>query len=365
MKKKYILIFSAAMCLAAGCATKGGDSGLKMLVGTYTDGNDSPGVYLMDFDQENASWSLLDTARSGNPSFLIPSADRTRAYSVGEFEDGNQGAYSYLLTDDSIDVLNFQYSDGAASGAAPCNIIVVEGNVVTSNYTGGTASSFPVLEDGGLAPMSRQFIPEEDIVHHMHCAVLSPDGKYLFMTDLGADALFRFTVGDSGNPFSDCRVACQFDRGVHPGPRHMVFSADGRFAYLIHELGDLLTVFAYDDGELRHISTEKAYAGEGHGSADIHLTPDGRFLYTSHRLKEDGISIFKVNREDGTVENAGYCRTGKHPRNFTITPNGKYLLCACRDSDRIEIYSIDPEDGSPAGTGKTIDVPAPVCVQLY
>lgn len=363
--KRFVLILPALLCLAVGCSVRTSDGNLKMLVGTYTNGNDSQGVYLMDFNQEDATWSLLDTAKAGNPSFVIPSADRTRAYSVGEYEDGRQCAISYLLSEDCIDVLNRQSVDGAASGAAPCNIILAGGCAVTSNYTGGTASAFPVLEDGSLAPMSQQFVPEEDIVHHIHCAVLSPDGKYLFLTDLGADRIFRFTVGDTAQPLLEGKSAYEFDREVHPGPRHMVFSADGRYAYLLHEVGDYLTVFAYEDGELRHISTDKAYSGGGNGSADLHLAPDGRFLYTSHRLKEDGISIFSVNAEDGTVENVGYCATGKHPRNFAITPNGKYLLCACRDSNRIEIYSINPENGSLDYTGKAIEIPAPVCVQLY
>ncbi len=350
----------------SGCS--GNDSSLRMLIGTYTNNNDSQGVYLFDFNEDDATFALLDTAKAGNPSFIIPSGDRRFAWSVGEYEDGRQGAYSYSLTDRTIDVLNWQSSDGEASGASPCNVIAVNGHLVTSNYGGGTLSSFPINEDGTLGPLEMQYVPQkEDSLQtaHLHCAFLSPDGKYLFANDLGLDAVYRFTLDGDGCPLRNGSVACQFDSGLHPGPRHAVFSADGRFAYLLHEIGDLLTVFSYNDGQLSHVSTEPAYSGEGHGSADIHLSPDGRFLYTSHRLKEDGISVFAVNAEDGTVTNVGYCHTGKHPRNFAITPNGKYLLCACRDDNRIEIYSIDGQDGSLSFTGKSIEIPAPVCIQFY
>lgn len=357
-----------AVILAVNCSCARQDSQLKMLVGTYTDGNDSQGVYLFDFNEDDAAFALLDTARAGNPSFIIPSSDRRFAWSAGEYDDGRQRVYSYRLTDNSIDVLNWQSTDGEASGAAPCNVIAVNGHLVSSNYSGGTLSSFPINEDGTLGPLEMQYIPQKDgslQAAHLHCAFLSPDGRYLFANDLGLDAVYRFPADGDGCPLENGTIANKFDASLHPGPRHAVFSHDGKFAYLIHELGDLLTVFSYDEGRLEPVSTELAYSGEGHGSADIHLSPDGRFLYASHRLKKDGISIFAVDRKDGTVSPAGYCPTGRHPRNFAITPNGRYLLCACRDDNRIEIYSIDSQDGSLTFTGKTIDIPAPVCIQLY
>jgi 6-phosphogluconolactonase (cycloisomerase 2 family) len=144
----------------------------------------------------------------------------------------------------------------------------------------------------------------------------------------------------------------------------MVFSADGRFAYLLCELGDKLVVFSYEDGSLTPVQTLTAYDGEGHGSADIHLSPDGRFLYTSHRLRQDGIAIFSVNPKTGRVKRAGYRETGRHPRNFALSPDGRFLLCACRDDNRVEIYAVDPATGALSLTDRRIEVGAPVCVQF-
>ena len=151
----------------------------------------------------------------------------------------------------------------------------------------------------------------------------------------------------------------------HPGPRHLTFSPDGRFAYLISEKGDCVSSFSFNNGNLTLLETRLAYDGEGHGSGDIHLTPNGRFLYTSHRLKADGIAVFERDSSTGLLKKTGYCPTGKHPRNFAITPDGTLLLCACRDDNRIEVYSIDPDTGELSFTGKTIPVPAPVCIQLF
>ena len=360
--KRISVIITAALLLAS-CAKSADD--LRLLVGTYTDGNSSQGVYLYSFNQTTGECELLDTARAGNPSFIIASYDLRHAYSVSEYDDGRQAVVSYTLTKSSIDVLNSQPTDGEASGAAPCNIIIAGGSVITSNYTGGTLTAFPILEDGSLGPMSQQFAPgvEDGLVHHMHCCVKSPDGKYLFACDLGADRVYRFSIGDRTCPLKDAAIACQFDTEEHPGPRHLAFSPDGRFACLIHELGDCLTVFSYSDGVLGHISTGLAYDGEGHGSADIHFTPDGQYLYTSHRLRKDGVSIFKFNSEDGSVQNAGYLQTGSHPRNFAVSPDGAYLLCACRDSNSIELLGLSENPAGPQRIG-TIDIPAPVCVQF-
>ncbi len=89
-----------------------------------------------------------------------------------------------------------------------------------------------------------------------------------------------------------------------------------------------------------------------------------RSLYTSHRLKDDGIAVFSVDPESGKVRKAGFQPTGKHPRNFALTPDGNWLLCACRDDNRIEIYAVDKTSGALSPTGQTIEVGAPVCVQV-
>ena len=370
---KRMMTLAAALLAAASLPAQ---DALRMLVGTYTENTPSDGVYLYSFDQETAQAVLLDTAKTGNPSFVIPSPDRRFAYAVSEYGDGRQGACAFRLGEGTVDFLNWQPSAGNATGADPCNILYWNGRIITANYTGGSVSVFPVGEDGLLGPMQEEFaldwgyesefasrhLPE--IVSHMHCALVSPDGKYLFVTDLGAEVIHRFTLSED-RVLGDHEIVHRFPRLTKTGPRHMVFSTDGRFAYLLSELGDQLTVFRYQDGGLEAVHSVKAYKGNGHGSADLHLSPDGRFLYTSHRLKEDGISVFSVNPSTGRVKRVGFTPTGTHPRNFAITPNGKYLLCACRDTNAIEIYSIDAATGQLSDTGRRIEVGAPVCISFY
>ena len=335
---------------------------VTLLVGTYTEGTASQGVYLYSLNTRTGETTLLDGAPSGNPSFVIEAPGGKLAYGVNEFNDGRQGVSSYLLGGKSVEPASSALIP--AGGEDPCNILYTGGAIVTSNYTGGTLSAFGIEEDGSIGPLTQTWAPDLPGQAHMHCAVISPDGKYIFAADLGNDCIHRFDLSDGNAPLGAHTVAWSNADSVKYGPRHLTFSANGRFAYLICELGDKLVCFSYNGGVLCPIQTVDAYDGAGHGSADIHLSPDGRFLYTSHRLKEDGIAIFRVDPATGLVSPAGYQPTGIHPRNFTITPDGRLLLCACRNSGRIELYSINKKDGSLTHTGNDIAVPAPVCVQV-
>ena len=372
MKRSLILVLVAFL---AAWVPSGGQT-LRMLVGTYTEGTAAEGVYLYSFCLENGESELLSVAPSGNPSFVIPSPDGKKAYTVNEYNDGRQGVSSFALEGNRLSPLkSLRIPKDKADGEDPCNLLYTGDAVVTSNYTGGSVTAFKLDGQGDLEDMSQYYSSNGEYTTvfgqslgqtaaHMHCAVLSPEGKYIFVTDLGMDLIHRFLRGKDGYPLGKSDTAWKNRSVTRCGPRHMVFSADGRFAYLLGELGDRLVVFSYEDGELTPIQSLTAYKGKGKGSADIHLSPDGRFLYTSHRLKKDGIAIFRVNPQTGKVRKSGYQPTGRHPRNFAISPDGKFLLCTCRDDNRIEIYRIDPSSGALSPTGQTIEVGAPVCIQF-
>lgn len=380
--KRIGLVLTLLLSLATAQAQ---DQDLRLLVGTYTEGTPAEGVYLYSFDARTAEARLLSVAPSGNPSFVIPSPDGRVAWSVNEYNDGRQGVSTYAISDDPsrtpavANTLTLSerilLPKGVIDGEDPCNLLCTGDALVCSNYTGGTLAAYCLGAWGRIEGLSQSFAYQEaGEPAHMHCAVLSPDRKYIFATDLGRDCILRFDCGTGIFPLSDVQVAWRHKLrkfwgwlvlGRKYGPRHMTFSADGRFAYLLCELGDKLVTFRYSDGILTPIQTLTAYKGKGHGSADIHLSPDGRFLYTSHRLRQDGIAIFSVNPKTGKVKRAGFQPTGTHPRNFAISPDGRFLLCACRDDNRIEIYGIDPDSGALTPTERSIEVGAPVCVQFF
>ena len=365
---------AASTCMGTmGCShkpTTSSDSNEQlMLVGTYTNAG-SEGIYSLRFNQSNAEWQLLDSAHVSNPSFLAIDPARALIYSVSE-DGGPKDALVLLALNPSTGAMQLKGS-WETKGAAPCYVSFSPHAAVTANYTGGSLSLFPLDDQGVPAPLEALFPgecthsdPERQEAPHVHCAHFSPDGRYLFATDFSSDRLLRFAVNETTPLLLQPQVAATIEAGS--GPRHLTFAPDGRHAYLISELSGMVHCFDYqaDRGELtlkQVIETDSVHA---RGSAHILLSPDGRFLYASNRLEHEGIAIFAVSPTDGTLTPAGYQLTGRHPRHFALTPNGRYLLAACRDSNSIEIYLRDASTGALTPTGKVIPLSKPVFVGWF
>jgi len=349
------------------------DNNLIMYIGTYTEESNSNGIYTYRFNQENGTFELLSSAAAANPSFVTLSPDGKRLYAVSEYNDGRQGAYSFDVSEDKVQLSNPIFLPTAPkdvlprAGADPCHIVSDGKYVITANYTGGDISVFSLDAAGRLQPEVQNIAfvgntPER--VAHIHCIIPTPDKKYILATDLGNDRVYRFRYNKKARKNAEVltsqRVAYEVSDGQ--GPRHLTFSKDGRFAYLINELGGECVVLSYHKGKLKEVQRIMADEGGGRGSADIHISPDGRFLYTSHRLKKDGIAIFAIDPEKGTLTKIGYQLTGIHPRNFAITPNGKYLLVACRDDNKIQVFERNEATGELTETAQAIEVDRPTCI---
>ncbi len=354
---------------AHGCrpATEGMESPLTMAVGTYTGGT-SRGIYTFRFDQESGECLALDSVETPNPSFLIFSADGRRVYSVNEMNDSTAALSTFLFYKSSGKLK--PENTVLTHGAAPCHVSTNGRIVITSNYIGGSLSALPLHGDGevkghGLA----QYFGEahgvdsvRQITPHVHCTAFSPDGRYLLASDFSADRILRFRLTEGRDSLLADGTAAEVEPGS--GPRHLTFAPDGRHVYLINELSGMVTAFRYADGQLEQTQSIVADSLHARGSADIHLSPDGRFLYASNRLKGDGIAIFTVDKKDGTLAPAGYQPTAAHPRNFAITPNGKFLLAACRDGNVIQVFRRGPQTGLLTNTQRDIRLSMPVCIQF-
>jgi len=349
-----------------------GSPSLYMLVGTYTSGT-SVGIYVYRFDEETGTAEYVSEARSANPSYLAVSADERYVYAVSESgRDASVSSFSFDKQAGTLTLLNVQ----PTNGAAPCYISADHTGqfVVTANYTGGNVSVLPLTADGLLQPAAKIFQfsgtgPDANRQDrpHLHCAVFSPDRQYLFAADLGTDQLHKFTTGGTapflfaGNP-----EAYQLEPGS--GPRHLTFHPNGRFAYLINELSGNVTVFNYANGHLepvQYIAADTSPGVGNKGSADIHVSPDGMFLYASNRANTNNIAIFSINAADGKLTGVGHQPTGRHPRNFIITPNGKYLLVANMNSNQIQVFEIDRKTGllNELGSKQIANIDRPVCIK--
>lgn len=266
----------------------------------------------------------------------------------------------------------------SSGGDNPAYVSVDSGGrwVVVANYTGGSFAVCGIRADGGLLPPALRLVfsghgvnPQRQEKSHVHSAVFSPDQRHLYIQDLGLDRISMYPFrADAGAP-ADTAAVRRFATVPGAGPRHLTFGPDGRFAYLIEEIGGMVDVYRYTaaTGELDSIQRVAAHPDTATGSfrsSDIHVSPDGRFLYVSNRA-EGTIAIFSVDKEQGTLRQVGYEPVfGKEPRNFTVDPTGNWLLVADQDSNLIVIYHIDQHTGLLRPVKHRIRVPLPSYLRL-
>ena len=197
---------------------------------------------------------------------------------------------------------------------------------------------------------------------YLHSIFFSPDRRWMWCNDLGTDMIHSFPLDADGTPCLDDALAASHFLRPGLGPRHCCFAADGQTAYVLGELSDEVCTLRYlPDGSIRIYQVAHADSLQAGGSADIHLSRDGRFLYASHRLKGDGISVFRV-RPDGLLDRIAYQPTGEHPRHFALSPDERFLLVGCAYSDEVQVFRRDARTGLLSDTGLRIKTPRPVCL---
>lgn len=348
-----------------------------LLIGTYTSGK-SEGIYVYDFNTVTGENKKISSAKIHNPSYLAVSPNKKVVYAVTENADttklgigGEVAAFAFDKKKGTLTKMNQQFS----GGKHPCYVAVDKTGkwVFAANYTSGSAALFPVKGDGSLAPV-KQVLQDEGYGidkgrqqgPHVHSTVLSPDGKYLFTPDLGIDQvkIYRFD-GVKGNLTAATIPSSNSVPGS--GPRHFDFHPNNRYAYLVEEMTGTVVVFKYKDGKLDSVQRISALPADfkgSIGSADIHVSKDGKFLYCSNRGDANNIAIFKINATNGKLTLVGHQSTlGKTPRNFNFDPTGNFLLAANQQSDDIVIFKINRVTGLLTDTGKRINVPNPVCIK--
>jgi len=352
---------------------------ILVYVGTYTR-RGSEGVYAYRLDLSTGSLEHISTApKVENPSFLAIHPQRRYLYAVnemGEFAGRPSGGVSAFAIDPdagSLSLLNQQPSEGNG----PCHLSVdATGKyVLVANYGGGSVAILPVQDDGSLGEAT-DFVqhqgssvnPRRQEGPHAHSITLDPTNRYAFAADLGLDRILTYKVDlEQGKLPPNEPPWTEVAPGA--GPRHFAFHPGGKYAYLITELANTFVAYTYDEsaGTLQETQTVSTLPDDFDGTshcADVHVSPDGKFLYGSNR-GHDSIAIGAIDASTGRLTLVDYVPTGgKNPRNFGIDPTGAFLLAANQDTDNIVVFRIDPDTGKLESTGRQAEVPMPVCVKL-
>lgn len=341
-----------------------------MLVGSYG-APENNNFRTFSFDLDSGQIAPLDSL-SGlcNPSFLAVGDNGATVLAVNE-EDNYSSALT-MLRRDGADGHYIPVATQSVIGKSPCHVAIGPNGkyAVTTNYSSGTISVFPI--DGEAREIGKPRLVKfsghgQDTVRqemsHPHCTVFTPDGKFMVVTDLGTDRIHQFPLDYDG----DVDLSGVLDVAVTPGygPRHIVFDKKCENGYMINELTGNVSHFRYSTyhDTLNAVNAYESNSGHVGGGADIHISPDGQWVYASNRLNGDGIAQFKIDTSNGwELVPLSYTSTGRYPRNFNITPDGKWVLVACKEDNKIEVYKCNENDGSLAATGYSVECPQPACI---
>jgi 6-phosphogluconolactonase len=235
-------------------------------------------------------------------------------------------------------------------------------------------SVFPILENGKIDSIAQNFKYIDGSVNkqrqtksHVHSAVFSPNFDYLFLPDLGADKIRCYVFNDGlKQPLTEAKTPFT-KTDLEAGPRHFTFHPNQKWGYCIEEMAGQISVYQYENGilhKIQRIKTHRDKIQEGFESSDIHISPDGKFLYASNRGTENNITIFSI-AENGELKNIGYQSTlGNHPRVFAIDESGKFLIATNVNSGNVVVFKRNQKTGLLKKVSNEIKIENVSCVQI-
>jgi 6-phosphogluconolactonase len=364
----FIAIASAAIAQASKSRN------FYLFIGTYTNPEKTNGIYVYRFDA--ATGDATEQSKFTdikNPSYLAVSKDKKNVYSVSEAgPDKGMNAFSFDMASGKLTYLN----SASSGGGGPCYVSVDDKKrtVFAANYGSGSLGAIRLNADGSLTQEVQSIQHEGSGINkerqakpHVHSAVLSPDDRFLLVQDLGTDKVnvYRYQP-ENAQPLApfDPPFAMVKAGG---GPRHLTFHPNGKFAYVILEMGGDIVAFDYKNGKLttKQTITMLAPGFKGDvGAADIHISPDGKFLYGSNRGDANDIVIYSIDKKGMLKYYGRESSMIDNPRNFAIDPTGNFLLVANQDGNDIITFKRDQQTGLLTNTGKKISVDKPVCLKF-
>lgn len=343
-----------------------------LYIGTYTRAA-SEGIYIYRFNGKTGDLSPVSIAKGfSNPSFLSISTDHRFLYALGGMKGDSVRAFAIEQPSHHLRFLNAQ-SIAPGYGAAHLQVDETGKWLITGNYGSGGITVLLVLPNGTIGTAVQNIQLQGKSIDslrqtqpHVHSVNFSPDNKYVFVPDLGTDKIMTYTLNQQTGQLAAAEYPYT-SVTAGSGPRHFTFHPNGKFAYVIQEMYATITAFTYKKGRLTAFQTVQtlpaAYTGRK-WSADIHISPDGKFLYGSNRAHES-LAIFRINEKNGRLTFVAHEPVrGKTPRNFVIDPTGNFILVANQDSNNITVFKRDQQTGRLTYTGKEISVSQAVCLKF-
>ena len=372
----FVLFFSPLLVLMAPHTghTQSGEGDYFVYISSAANENGS-GILLLDFNSKTGDLKILREFKDfSNTSYLNLTRDGEFLYAVRRGK-GGEGLLSGFAIDDQTGNLTFVNEVGDF-GRGPCYVASSNDGrqVLVANYGQGNVCSFKRNRKGKIKKKvaSVQHVGASEATNrqkepHPHMILPAPQGNIVLVPDLGKDRVKIYRLAKNGKLYPSGKGEAKVPRGG--GPRHFAFHPNGRFGYVVNELAGSVTAFEYDalSGNLKTkqtISTLPESFSGNNKSADIHLTPDGKYLYASNR-GPNSIALFEVNPNNGRLTGKGtFSSGGEWPRAFEVDPTGKFLLVANKNTNDIAVFRIDPTSGKPQLLHRLNGLGAPQCIKF-
>ena len=345
--------------------------------GSYNWEKGSEAVYVYELDNETGKLSKVASSSDViNPGYITVSSDGKYIYASSDAKTPNYGTVSSFAFDPDKKSLSF-LNQQKTRGENPVYVNVDKSGkwLINATYNQATISVFPLLENGKIDSIAQHFKftegsgvnPTRQEKSHTHSAVFAPDYTTVLFADLGADKILQYPFDASQNKPLIYNQSTFINTKPGSGPRHITFSKDGKLAYSVEELAGMISVYDFSNNtlkEIQRIATHPDKITEGFESSDVHISPDGKFLYATNRGKENNIAIFKV-LNDGKLESIGYKKTGgKHPRTFAIDETGKFIIVTNVISQDVTVFKRNLETGMLKKVGKPVKIKNVTCVKI-
>jgi 6-phosphogluconolactonase len=350
---------------------------IPVFVGSYADALD-PGYCVCVFDTHRGTVELKQAIEGlHNPTFAAADRVNDRVYVLSERlnEEGHKVGQATAFAFDSRTWHVEEINTAATVSGSTCHIALdhTGSAVIVSSYHKGCLGISPIEQDGSIGTLQESHTHQGSSVHpaqtqaRVHSACVDRNNTYVIVCDLGTDHLIIYRLDAIHRTLVRHR---EVPVAAGAGPRHFTFHPTLPFGYVINELNATIIVFRYDEelGSLQEVQTvptlPESYSALN-ACADIHVSPDGRFLYGSNR-GHDSIVVYAVHVSEGTLTYVEHVPTGGgHPRNFALSPDGRFVLVANRDGNHIVTFSRDVVTGRLIATGDEFNVPKPVCITFF
>lgn len=368
-----IRTIAIVMCVAACYFQSTAQESITFYVGTYTS-TGSYGIYVAQLNTATGAINITDSIPAENPSYLALNKAGTRIYAVTENGGDKIGGVSSFVKDVTTNKWSLLNSTRIPTGGDhPCYISInsKENFIAVANYTGGSLSILPINAQG-LVGNPTQIIQHtgrsvndaRQTSPHVHTAMFAPKQKYVVVADLGTDMVKAYSFSARSEKPIDTNKVVSIKMPAGSGPRHIAFHPTKRIFYVLNELSGMVSVHAFNKKNIAILQRAKADSiSTQPGSADIHVSADGKYLYASNRADANNIAVFSISPADGRLTGVGQQSTmGTTPRNFSLDPTGKFLLAANQTSNNIVVFRMDEQTGMPVPTGHSVQLSSPVCI---